>query len=96
MERYGCDVEHIPNHLARDPVPMLALARAIRIGHAIYRPRHVRLLGGLGLVMQPYRDAIKSMVDKDLTGVARADWTLGFGRTAFHAACGAARLALGQ
>lgn len=46
--------------------------------------------------MQPYRDAIKSMVDKDLTGVARADWTLGFGRTAFHAACGAARLALGQ
>jgi hypothetical protein len=68
-----------------------ALVRAIRIGHAIYRPMHVALAGGVGIRLGRLLVEMRAAVEKDLTRVARAGWTLFVGENDFHAACGAAR-----
>jgi predicted NBD/HSP70 family sugar kinase len=86
MERFFREVK------ASD-VPMRALARAIRICHAIYRPHHVVLNGGVGTRLKHVVLELKSLVDRDLTSVARSNWTLSTGDHDFHAAMGAARLA---
>jgi predicted NBD/HSP70 family sugar kinase len=75
-----------------DP-PVRALVRAIRIGHAIYRPQHVCLTGGIGIRLAGLVGEIKAAVDDRLTGVARPGWTLFCGESDFHAACGVARWA---
>ena len=75
-----------------DP-PFLALVRTIRICHAIYRPVHIVLSGGIGIRLQRLVPQIKAAVQQDLTSVARASWTLSCGQSDFHAAAGAARLA---
>lgn len=94
LHRFQCTPEHIPHKIAADSIPLLALTRAIRIAHAMFRPNHVRLLGGVGLLLAPCAGVIKSLTDKDLTSLARPGWTLGFGTSHHHAARGAARLAL--
>lgn len=94
LHRFECSSEHVPLHLAPDAVPIRALVRALRIAHALYRPSHVRLLGGVGLMLAPRAADIKTLADKDLTSVARPGWTLGFGTSQHHAARGVARLAL--
>lgn len=71
-----------------------ALVRAIRIAHAIYRPHHVCLAGGVGIRLGRLVPALREAVTRDLTNIARADWTLSAGDSDFHAAQGAARLAL--
>src|SRR4051812_35606500 len=76
-----------------DDPPVQALMRAIRICHAIYRPHHVCLMGGIGTRLTRLLSAIKSAVDTNLTSVARRDWQLTLGDDDFHAALGAARLA---
>jgi predicted NBD/HSP70 family sugar kinase len=73
--------------------PIRALARAIRICHAIYRPNHVVLVGGVGTRMKHLVGGLKQLVDRNLTSIALKDWTLGAGDHDFHAALGAARLA---
>lgn len=93
VQRLGCTPESLEQDLERDRVPLLALARAIRAVHAIYRPAHVRLLGGIGIRLAPFRAFLSGEISRDLTSVARAGWTIGFGTSAFHAACGAARSA---
>jgi predicted NBD/HSP70 family sugar kinase len=93
LQRYGHDMETILARLSEDDPPMRALARAIRICHAIYRPRHVALVGGIGVRMAQLLGTIKRMVDRDLTRLAHPDWTLTFGKDEFHAAEGAARYA---
>ncbi|HSZ58131.1 MAG TPA: ROK family protein [Tepidisphaeraceae bacterium] len=75
-----------------DPA-FLALARAIRICHAIYRPRHVCLAGGTGIRLGRLLAGLRDAVATQLTSVARADWTLSCGDSDFHAAAGAARIA---
>ncbi|MEO0630104.1 MAG: hypothetical protein AAFY46_05175, partial [Planctomycetota bacterium] len=70
---------------------LIAMARAIRICHAIYWPDVVVLLGGVGIRLAEV-DALETLVRRDLTSVAQADWKLAFGRDGFHAARGAARL----
>jgi glucokinase len=74
-----------------DP-PIRALAKAIRICHAIYRPHHILLAGGLGIRLGRILPALRQMIAKDLTAIARPNWTLDIGDSDFHAACGAARL----
>lgn len=91
--RYGCDAVRIIDHLAVDEAPIRALVRVLRIAHAIYRPNHVRVLGGLGVRLVPMLPSIYTKVCDKLTSLARPDWTLGAGRDTFHAARGAARLA---
>jgi predicted NBD/HSP70 family sugar kinase len=78
---------------AADP-PVRALVRAIRVAHAIYRPQHVCLTGGVGIRLHPLVEPIKAAVEKDLTRVARAGWTLTTGENDYHAACGVARFAM--
>jgi predicted NBD/HSP70 family sugar kinase len=75
-----------------DP-PVLALAKAIRICHAIYRPHHIVLAGGLGIRLGRILPDLRKRVDTGLTSIARQDWTISVADSDFHAACGAARLA---
>jgi predicted NBD/HSP70 family sugar kinase len=75
-----------------DPA-LLALARAIRIAHALYRPHRVILAGGIGIALRPHLATIKELTDHQLTRIARPGWTLDCGEGDYHAACGAARYA---
>lgn len=77
----------------RTAPPLRALARAIRIGHAIYRPKHVVLVGGVGTRMKHLLSDLHAIVSQNLTSVADPEWTLDCGESDFHAAIGAARLA---
>lgn len=94
-ERLGDLHEALPKLTADDPA-IRALVRALRIAHAIYRPDHVSLLGGVGLGIAHLAPAIHAAVSDQLTGLARPHWTLAAARHAFHACNGAARLALIQ
>jgi hypothetical protein len=85
--------EDFIRRLDADSPPFRALALAIRIGHAIYRPHHVCLAGGVGNALRPLLPALREAVDKDLTAIARRDWMLSCGEHDFHAAIGAAKLA---
>ncbi|MFG0305389.1 MAG: ROK family protein [Phycisphaerales bacterium JB040] len=71
-----------------DPA-LRALARAIRIAHALYTPDEVRLLGGVGVLLSERLDTIAGLVNRDLTGVANAGWTLHAGDDPYYAAVGA-------
>jgi predicted NBD/HSP70 family sugar kinase len=73
--------------------PLRALARAIRIAHAIYRPHHVVLAGGIGIRMAHLTEPLHALVGTHLSSIARPNWTLTCGDSDFHAARGAARLA---
>jgi predicted NBD/HSP70 family sugar kinase len=73
--------------------PLQALTRAIRICHAIYRPQHVVLVGGVGMRLRHLIPELKKQIDANLTSVAREGWTLLPGDHDYHAALGAARLA---
>ncbi len=91
--RYGTALaDRLATLTAADP-PIRALVRALRIAHAIYRPQHIALLGGLGLRLTPHLPLIKSAVDEHLTCVADPAWSLHHADSTFHAAQGAARLA---
>ncbi|HRK31603.1 MAG TPA: ROK family protein [Tepidisphaeraceae bacterium] len=92
VARYGSTDAFLQSADADQP-PIRALVRAIRIGHAIYRPNHVLLVGGIGTRLRRIGQQIKSACDDHLTSVARPDWQLHFGEHDFHAAQGAARLA---
>ena len=78
---------------AGDEPPVRALVRALRIAHAIYRPRHICLCGGIGLALRRLLPAIRKQVQTHLTSLARPGWTLTCGNDLYHAARGAARLA---
>jgi predicted NBD/HSP70 family sugar kinase len=73
--------------------PVRALVRAIRVAHALYRPQHVCLTGGVGVRLKGIMGEIREAVAKDLTRVAREGWTLFCGEGDYHAACGVARWA---
>lgn len=75
-----------------DAPATLALARAIRIAHAIYRPDRVVMLGGIGIRI-PFLEPIDTAVRKHLTSIAKPGWQLLQGDDDHHAARGAARLA---
>jgi glucokinase len=74
--------------------PMRALARAVRIAHAIYRPQHFILLGGLGIRLGHVVPSLKAEISRNLTRVAREGWTLTAGTDDYHNARGAAKLAI--
>jgi glucokinase len=91
--RYGPAEAWLRAMRAEDP-PLRALARAIRIGHAMYRPHHVFLAGGIGIRLEPFLTELRRMVGNQLTGIARPGATPQVAQSDFHAAQGAARLAL--
>jgi predicted NBD/HSP70 family sugar kinase len=93
VKRYGTDMAATLKHLTAEDPPLRALARAIRIFHAIYRPQYVYLIGGLGIRMGHLLPALRSLIDANLTSVARPDYRLAVGDDDFHAAKGAAKFA---
>jgi len=90
---FGDDLSKVFPSLTGDEPALLALVRTIRICHAIYRPHHVRLCGGIGTRLTHLLPAIRAKVEHHLTSVARSGWTLACGTDDFHAARGAALLA---
>jgi predicted NBD/HSP70 family sugar kinase len=93
-DKYGPDVSSAVMRFTGDEPPMLALARAIRIAHAIYRPDHICLCGGIGIRLKHLIPKLKKTVETELTSLARPGWTLTTGDDNFHAARGAARMAM--
>ena len=91
---YGPDVSSAVAKFTGDEPPMLALVRAIRIAHAIYRPEHICLCGGVGIRLKHLIPKLKESVGTRLTSLARPGWTLTAGDDDFHAARGAARMAM--
>ncbi len=83
----------LADYIGNEPA-LLALVRALRITHAIYRPQHIVLCGGIGLALRHLLPTIRRQVAKDLTSLARPGWTLSCGDDLFHAARGAARMVL--
>jgi glucokinase len=70
---------------------LAAVARTIRIVHAIYRPATVLLLGGIGRRID--LGILRPAIDEHLTRVALSGWRLVSGDDDHHAARGAARAA---
>jgi len=89
MARYGS--ANVVEKLTVAEPPVRALIRALRIGHAMYRPNHVCLAGGVGMRLAHLTDAIRAGVADQLTSVAREGWRLFTGTSDYHAACGVAR-----
>jgi predicted NBD/HSP70 family sugar kinase len=94
--RYGDDFFAKLPSLPATSAPLRALTRAIRIGHAVYRPHHVALAGGIGNALAPLLPVLRASIERGLTNIARPGWTLGCGEHDFHGAIGAARLAATQ
>ena len=90
QERYGAEPA---GKIKPDDPSFRALVRAIRICHAIYRPHHVCLAGGVGIRLGHLLNDLRNAVDRELTSVARPDWALSTGGSDFHAAIGVARIA---
>lgn len=88
--RFGDELaEGITSMRETDPA-LIALSRAVRIALALYTPRRVVLIGGLGMAMERHATLIDSMIRDGLTGVAPEGWRLSFGTSRHHAARGAA------
>jgi predicted NBD/HSP70 family sugar kinase len=92
-QAYGPDVSAAVSKFNGSEPALLALVRAVRIAHAIYRPHHVCLAGGIGIRLNHLLPTLKGMIDHQLTSVARQDYTFTCGDDDFHAARGAAMLA---
>lgn len=95
-QAYGADTVDFASRIGPSDPPLRALARAIRIAHAIYRPHHVILAGGLGVRLRHLLDPLRRLGETNLTRIARPGWTLTTADNDFHAAAGAARLAAAQ
>lgn len=93
QERFGNDYLAAVATLSADDPCLRALARAIRIVHAIYRPQVVALAGGIALALRPCADVLRTMVDTELTRVADPAWALVMPERIDHAARGAALIA---
>ncbi len=88
--RYGPDVTAAVAALDGTEPAVRALARVLRVAHAIYRPDHVCLCGGVGVRLRHLLPALRRQVEDRLTNLARPGWTLTCGDDDFHAARGAA------
>ncbi len=91
--RYGDAVEQALLNLKAGDPPLRALARALRIVHAIYRPDTIALMGGVGIRLSAALPVLHGAVADSLTSLARPGWTLTTGDSHFHAAVGVAKLA---
>ncbi|HEV8605616.1 MAG TPA: ROK family protein [Tepidisphaeraceae bacterium] len=92
IKKYGDVPTALKSFRGFEP-PLRALARAIRVCHAIYRPHHIILAGGIGIRMAHLIESLHALVSTHLSSIARPNWTLSTGDSDFHAARGAARLA---
>lgn len=93
QRNHGADLAIALPNLRGDEPAILALVRCLRICHAIYRPQHICLCGGIGIRLRHLLPIIRKKVEHQLTSVAQPGWTLDCGADDFHAARGAAQLA---
>ena len=93
-DRFGPDFGPALLASAIDQAPLAALVRTLRICHAMFRPQTVALLGGIGLLLRPRISDLYVATSDGLTSLARPGWTILPAQHAFHAAAGAARLAV--
>lgn len=71
-----------------------ALAQAVRIAMAIYRPKQIVLMGGTAARFEPVLDELRQLIGRDLTPAAPAQWEIRISSVGpFAAALGAARCA---
>lgn len=94
VAKYGPDVPAAIRAFRGEDPPLIALARAVRICHAIYRPQHICLAGGIGIHLGHVLGGLRELIDRDLTNIVRAGWTLSVADDDLHAARGAARMAV--
>ena len=80
--------------MQRDDPPARALVRAVRIAHAMYRPHHVCLAGGIGSRLGHLLPDLRAAIEHQLTAIARPGWSFATADGDFNAAQGAARAAL--
>jgi len=92
--QFGPDPDAWGSGLQVTDPPMRALGRALRIAHALFRPQHIFLAGGIGIRLSSLVAQLKRSIALRLTDIARPDWTLSCASSDYHAAQGAARLAL--
>jgi predicted NBD/HSP70 family sugar kinase len=93
IKRYGPDMAQTLARLTEKDAPIRALARAVRIFHAIYCPDHVYFTGGIGIRLGHVLPGLRKLIETNLTSVAHPGWTMGTGEDDYHAAKGAARFA---
>jgi len=91
-QAYGSTENFLKTATVNDP-PIRALVRAIRICHAIYRPNHIVMVGGIGIRMTRLLPEMRDAIALNLTSVAQKGWSLLTGDHDFHAAQGAATVA---
>jgi len=92
QQMYGDLAIALPKFTGDEPA-IQALVRCLRICHAIYRPHHVCLCGGIGIRLRHLLLVIRKNTEHHLTSVTQPGWTLDCGADDFHAARGAAQLA---
>lgn len=92
-QQYGKDVSAALAKFSGDEPAIAALVQTIRIAHALYRPQHIVLAGGIGVRLAHLSPLIRERVAHRLTSAARAGWTITTGDDDFHAARGCALLA---
>jgi len=92
-KRFGADLTAGLREMSPDDPAIRALVRALRICHAIYRPQHICLCGGVGIRLRHLLGTMRQQTEDRLTSVSRSGWTLDCGSDDFHAARGAAQLA---
>ena len=92
-QQYGPNVSAALARFTGDEPAIAALVHTIRIAHALYRPHHMVLAGGIGVRLSHLLPVIRQRVAHRLTSAARAGWTITCGDDDFHAARGAALLA---
>jgi predicted NBD/HSP70 family sugar kinase len=91
---YGADLAAELEKFKGDEPAIQALVRAMRICHAIYRPHHIFLCGGVGIRLRHLLPIIREKTEHRLTSLSRPHWTLDCGTDNYHAARGAAQLAI--
>lgn len=91
--QYGPDVSAALTRFTGSEPAIAALVQTLRIAHALYRPHHMILAGGIGVRLPHLLPLIRRRVAHRLTRAARVGWTLECGDDDFHAARGAALLA---
>jgi predicted NBD/HSP70 family sugar kinase len=67
---YGTDADALTKMRPADPA-FRALVRAIRVAHAMYRPHHVVLAGGVGIRLGHAAADMQAAVNRQLTRIAR-------------------------
>jgi len=92
-KKYGEHVAAAVNKLTGEEPELKALARAVRIAHAIYCPQHIVLAGGIGTRLNHVLKKLRELIEVNLTRIAKPGWTLSVADHDFHSAVGAAKLA---